>query len=70
MIKRSLMKNNLMVKRFCSNKNDYYVFNKFTNKYEKNIEYIGYNYLSPFESFILYPVLYTKTLFKTLFSKF
>ncbi len=72
MFKRNLMnfKNTFMNKRFYSNKNknDYYVFNLNTNKYERNINY-ELNYLSPLECFIYYPFSYTKTFFNILFSK-
>lgn len=72
MFKRNLMnfKNTFMNKRFYSNnKKDYYIFNKNTQKYEINTNYVPEYYLSSLECFILYPISYTKAFFNALRSE-
>ncbi len=67
-IKRSItfLKNTVGVKRFYSNKNDDYIFNRYTYKYELNLN-SSFNRLSSFECFILNPISFTKKFFSTLF---
>jgi hypothetical protein len=68
MIKRSLINfRKINLKRFYSNKNDDYIFNRNTYKYELNLN-SSFNRLSSFESFILYPINFTKTFLSTLFN--
>ncbi len=57
----------LLNKRFLSNKNDYRIFNYNTNNYELNPNYENI-YLSSFESFVFFPITFTKTFFATLFN--
>ncbi len=67
MIKRSItFLKNTGLKRFYSNKNDNYIFNRNTYKYELNLN-SNSQYLSSFECFILYPITYTKIFLSTLF---
>ncbi len=67
MLKRNLINiKNTFNRGFYTNNKDYYIYNIINNKYEKNPNYIEFNYISSIECFLTNPILFMKTFFNQL----